>query len=68
MLLRRNARWRGENVATSEVEAVISNVINLKDAVVYGVQVNDALHTLLSIGKRKREIEINFRQWTVVST
>ncbi|XP_008204870.1 long-chain fatty acid transport protein 4 [Nasonia vitripennis] len=32
-------RWRGENVATSEVEAVISNVIGLKDAVVYGIEV-----------------------------
>ncbi|XP_046679982.1 long-chain fatty acid transport protein 4 [Homalodisca vitripennis] len=32
-------RWRGENVATSEVEAVISNVVKLKDAIVYGVEV-----------------------------
>ncbi|XP_066602780.1 long-chain fatty acid transport protein 4-like [Prorops nasuta] len=32
-------RWRGENVATSEVEAVVSNAINLKDAVVYGVEI-----------------------------
>ncbi|XP_043474759.1 long-chain fatty acid transport protein 4 [Leptopilina heterotoma] len=32
-------RWRGENVSTAEIEAVISNVINLKDAVVYGVEV-----------------------------
>lgn len=32
-------RWRGENVATSEVEAVISNVVGLKDAVVYGVEI-----------------------------
>ncbi|XP_059170137.1 long-chain fatty acid transport protein 1-like isoform X2 [Physella acuta] len=32
-------RWRGENVSTSEVEAVISNVVGLKDAVVYGVEV-----------------------------
>lgn len=32
-------RWRGENVATSEVEAVVSNVINLKDATVFGVEV-----------------------------
>ncbi|XP_054275215.1 long-chain fatty acid transport protein 4-like [Macrosteles quadrilineatus] len=32
-------RWRGENVATSEVEAVISNVVGLKDAIVYGVEV-----------------------------
>ncbi|XP_017878771.2 long-chain fatty acid transport protein 4 [Ceratina calcarata] len=32
-------RWHGENVATSEVEAVISNVISLKAAAVYGVGV-----------------------------
>jgi len=32
-------RWRGENVSTAEVEAVISNVVNLNDAVVYGVEV-----------------------------
>lgn len=32
-------RWRGENVSTSEVEAVISNAIGLMDAVVYGVEV-----------------------------
>ncbi|KAK6618734.1 hypothetical protein RUM43_013125 [Polyplax serrata] len=32
-------RWKGENVATSEVEAVISNTIGLKDAIVYGVEV-----------------------------
>ncbi|XP_031842232.1 fatty acid transport protein 3 [Nomia melanderi] len=32
-------RWRGENVATSEVEAIVSNVIQLKDAAVYGVEV-----------------------------
>ncbi|XP_071448964.1 long-chain fatty acid transport protein 1-like [Hetaerina americana] len=34
-------RWKGENVATSEVEAVISNIVGLKDAVVYGVEVPD---------------------------
>ncbi|KAJ3649383.1 hypothetical protein Zmor_021130 [Zophobas morio] len=32
-------RWKGENVATSEVEAVISKILNLSDAVVYGVEV-----------------------------
>lgn len=32
-------RWRGENVSTSEVEAVISNVAGLKDCCVYGVEV-----------------------------
>ncbi|CAH2238077.1 long-chain fatty acid transport protein 1-like [Pararge aegeria] len=32
-------RWRGENVSTSEVEAVISNIADQRDAVVYGVLV-----------------------------
>lgn len=32
-------RWRGENVSTAEVEGVISNLIGLKDAVVYGVSI-----------------------------
>lgn len=32
-------RWKGENVATCEVEAIISSVSELKDAVVYGVEV-----------------------------
>ncbi|XP_067001453.1 long-chain fatty acid transport protein 4 [Anabrus simplex] len=32
-------RWKGENVSTSEVEAVISNIINYRDSVVYGVEI-----------------------------
>jgi len=32
-------RWKGENVSTSEVEAVVSSVIQLNDAVVYGVEI-----------------------------
>lgn len=32
-------RWRGENVSTTEVEAVISNIAGLKDCCVYGVEV-----------------------------
>ena len=32
-------RWRGENVSTTEVEAVVSNMVQLKDAVVYGVEI-----------------------------
>ncbi|XP_045455735.1 long-chain fatty acid transport protein 1-like [Melitaea cinxia] len=32
-------RWRGENVSTAEVEGVISNLVGLKDAVVYGVSI-----------------------------
>lgn len=41
-------RWKGENVATSEVEAVISKVAQLKDAVVYGVQVSSFFMVLFN--------------------
>ena len=33
-------RWKGENVSTSEVEAIVSNHIHYRDCVVYGVQVS----------------------------
>ena len=42
-------RWRGENVSTAEVEATISNMIHLRDAAVYGVQVNVAITFLLML-------------------
>jgi hypothetical protein len=32
-------RWKGENVSTMEVEATVSNVIGLKDATSYGVEI-----------------------------
>ncbi|KPU76856.1 uncharacterized protein Dana_GF11390, isoform B [Drosophila ananassae] len=32
-------RWRGENVATQEVEAIITNCVGFEDCVVYGVQI-----------------------------
>ncbi|XP_065172047.1 long-chain fatty acid transport protein 4, partial [Atheta coriaria] len=32
-------RWKGENVSTSEVEGVLSNIAEYKDVVVYGVEV-----------------------------
>ncbi|XP_060517576.1 long-chain fatty acid transport protein 4-like isoform X2 [Cylas formicarius] len=32
-------RWKGENVSTSEVEGVLSNLVDYKDVVVYGVEV-----------------------------
>jgi solute carrier family 27 fatty acid transporter 1/4 len=41
-------RWKGENVSTTEVEAVVSNVAGYKDAVVYGVEViSRMLHMFL---------------------
>ena len=32
-------RWKGENVSTMEIEGVIHNLLSLRDAVVYGVEV-----------------------------
>ncbi|CAG7731050.1 unnamed protein product [Allacma fusca] len=32
-------RWKGENVSTTEVESVIASITQLKDCIVYGVQV-----------------------------
>ena len=32
-------RWKGENVSTMEVEATVSNVMGLKDATSYGVEI-----------------------------
>ncbi|XP_067217259.1 long-chain fatty acid transport protein 4 isoform X2 [Linepithema humile] len=32
-------RWKGENVSTSEVEAIISNIINYRDCIIYGVEI-----------------------------
>lgn len=32
-------RWKGENVSTSEVESIVSNLSNYRDCVVYGVEV-----------------------------
>ena len=32
-------RWKGENVSTSEIEATISNIVKLNDAVAYGVEI-----------------------------
>ncbi|XP_012262719.1 long-chain fatty acid transport protein 4-like [Athalia rosae] len=33
-------RWKGENVSTSEVEAIVSNLADYKDCVVYGVEIS----------------------------
>ncbi len=32
-------RWKGENVSTTEVEAVIASILELRDVAVYGVEV-----------------------------
>ena len=37
-------RWKGENVSTTEVEANVANILELRDVVVYGVEVPGMLH------------------------
>ncbi|XP_043274832.1 long-chain fatty acid transport protein 4 isoform X2 [Venturia canescens] len=32
-------RWKGENVSTTEIEAVVSNLVNYRDCIVYGVEI-----------------------------
>ena len=32
-------RWKGENVGTAEVEAIITRILNMMDVVVYGVKI-----------------------------
>ena len=34
-------RWKGENVSTAEVESVISNILDQRDSVVFGVEIKD---------------------------
>ena len=41
-------RWKGENVSTTEVEANIANILELRDVVVYGVEVPGTLIDLNS--------------------
>lgn len=38
-------RWRGENVASAEVEGIVMRVAGLSDCVVYGVDVRIELST-----------------------
>lgn len=54
-------RWKGENVSTSEVEAVVSNLINYKDAVVYGVEVRgqEGRAGMAAIFDPDSEVELN---------
>ncbi len=33
------SRWKGENVSTLEVEATVSNILELRDATAFGVEI-----------------------------
>lgn len=37
-------RWKGENVSTTEVEGTLSRLLDMKDVVVYGVEVPGKPH------------------------
>ena len=54
-------RWRGENVSTTEVEATISNIVKLNDAVVYGVEVpgKPSVFPWLGLGVGNKQIFIS---------
>lgn len=44
-------RWKGENVSTTEVEGTLSRLLDMKDVVVYGVEVpgNSTFHHLFCL-------------------
>lgn len=44
-------RWKGENVSTTEVEGTLSRLLDMKDVVVYGVEVpgNGTFHYLFHL-------------------
>lgn len=44
-------RWKGENVSTTEVEGTLSRLLDMKDVVVYGVEVpgNSTFHYLFCL-------------------
>lgn len=59
-------RWKGENVSTTEVEGTLSRLLDMKDVVVYGVEVpgtvttpnhHTALFPLFSV------LILNLQQW-----
>ncbi|XP_067644583.1 long-chain fatty acid transport protein 1-like isoform X2 [Eurosta solidaginis] len=54
-------RWKGENVSTSEVEAQVSNVVNYKDTIVYGVAVpyTEGRAGMASIYDPEREVDLD---------
>lgn len=54
-------RWRGENVSTTEVEGMLSHILNQTDVAVYGVEVPGKISSQNSKafgrkGKRSRSV------------
>ena len=55
-------RWRGENVSTTEVEGVVSQVSDNRDAVVYGVEVYLRFFFINLLQGGKMGIRLSFSQ------
>lgn len=43
-------RWKGENVGTAEVEAIITRILNMMDVVVYGVKIPGITNATVILG------------------
>ncbi|XKL61134.1 hypothetical protein PGB90_008191 [Kerria lacca] len=54
-------RWKGENVSTSEVEAIVSNVAEYRDCVVYGVEIpgNEGRAGMAAILDKNHALDLN---------
>lgn len=54
-------RWKGENVSTNEIEDVISNILKLKDVIVYGVEVRIFFFLIRRDLKRRQFLDSRHR-------
>lgn len=55
-------RWKGENVSTMEVEAVVSSILKLRDCIVYGVDVPgcEGKAGMVTILDPKKSIQLDY--------
>lgn len=53
-------RWKGENVSTTEVEGTLSRLLDMKDVVVFGVEVPGKI----LLPHRPVTLVINCSPWT----
>ena len=54
-------RWKGENVSTIEVQSIITNILQLRDVVVYGVEVpgNEGRAGMAAIEGTKDSVDLS---------
>lgn len=58
-------RWKGENVSTTEVEGTLSRLLDMKDVVVYGVEVpgNGTFIHLFCLVLSCISLSLSFHKW-----